>query len=829
MKRIKNIIVVLALFLLTLSSSTVYGQVSPYVVEVKVPPAIEQSALSLSVELTQNVQIQQVLLHYRQFGETEYKQIEMALSGRIAVATLPAKIVTPPYVEYYINMLLADGKTWVTFPLENPELNPLKIDVKGINPKDLEIRFLSPEQGETLTAEDLAIAISLMYTSEKVDRSKTHLYLDGVDVTNEALLSDDVLLYSPKNFNKPLSLGTHSLKVDLRDTIGNPYYSKELTFNLSTEIAMEEVRSSFQYNGNGQLELRNEKVDTVSTVYQRADVRLNGTYKLMTFGGSIHVTNEDKPDRQPQNRFLGTFQVADYLKLQVGDAYPVFPSLLVSGKRVRGITGSATYGFFNLDVTYGKTTRAVNGTIIGDTTYADSSIADARPKASQPLGGLKYRLFNAGTYERSFFAIRPSFGSGENFQFGLTYLKAKDDMNSIAYGINPGENFVAGADLLLAFDNQKIKWSSQAAFSLENKNILAGNFSDYDIEQYEGVYDTTKTVAERQSAMNDADNIKKYANLARNFITVNAELTPLNPATSGMPSLAYESELSLNYFGNFVRAQLFRRGIAYTSYGNDFVQTDIVGFDVSDRVRFLDNKMMASGSFETKHNTQNLLSGDITTIETYNISVSAMPATSLPSLMAGLGVNTRTNPINLAIDTTSNDSLYTANESTTRIFLASNYDFQILARNSLTATFSIANKKDNTFYKRDLNSMNFALSLTTYYEIPLQTTLALILSQNKAYQAIKDTMVGKYLGQTAEIPFSYSTISLNARYRLFNDRLNLLATFAPSFGDFKRMLIQAGADYQIINNHYIVGQVDFIKNTGKANDVIASIIYRLSL
>jgi hypothetical protein len=58
--------------------------------------------------------------------------------------------------------------------------------------------------------------------------------------------------------------------------------------------------------------------------------------------------------------------------------------------------------------------------------------------------------------------------------------------------------------------------------------------------------------------------------------------------------------------------------------------------------------------------------------------------------------------------------------------------------------------------------------------------------------------------------------------------LTLLATIAPSFGDFKRMLIQAGADYQIFEGHYIVGQLDFINNPGKGNDVIASIVYRFT-
>jgi hypothetical protein len=63
---------------------------------------------------------------------------------------------------------------------------------------------------------------------------------------------------------------------------------------------------------------------------------------------------------------------------------------------------------------------------------------------------------------------------------------------------------------------------------------------------------------------------------------------------------------------------------------------------------------------------------------------------------------------------------------------------------------------------------------------------------------------------------------------MLNERLSVTAMFAPSFGDFKRLLVQAGVDYQIMNNQFLVGQIDFIQNPGLGNDVIASIVYRVS-
>ncbi|MGD0589231.1 MAG: hypothetical protein ABSA44_00355 [Bacteroidota bacterium] len=829
---------VFSLLLIAIFLPVVYGQVSQYVIEVKVPAANEKTPLSLSVELTQNTQIRRVVLHYREFGKTEFKETDMLLSGRTAVATVPAEAMTPPYIEYYISMQLADNKQ-ATFPSESPETNPLKIQVKEVDVKDLEVRFLSPEPGETLAAEDLAVAVSLMYASDIVDKRRTRIYLDGADVTSEALLSDDVLLYSPKNFDKPLNFGAHSIKIELKDTLGNVYYTKQENFNLSTATALEEQKSLLQYTGNAQAEFRNEKVDSATTNYVRGDVHLGGSYKDFLFSGDVHLTNEEKSYLQPQDRFLATFQEADYAKVQIGDAYPQFPSLLVSGKRVRGITGSVTLGFFNLDVSYGKTDRAIDGTIGGLISYGDSSAASNRPKETTferfggqnpdygtPMDTLFYRMYTSGTYARNFLAIRPSFGSGENFQFGLTYMKAKDDMGSIVYGAYPKENLVVGADLLLAFDNQKVRWASQAALSLENNDISPGSYTDEEIDEFEGVNDPTKTPQQIEDAKKEADDLKKIAKIVRSFITVNSGLSPLNPI-KGMPSLAVESELSLNYLNNYLRAMVFRRGIAYASFGNDFVQNDIAGINISDRVRMFNNKIMASVSYETKsNNTQNDPMTPTTTYNTLNTSVTAYPSAELPSFTIGYGFNTRTNPIDLSTDTTQIDSLSIANEKTDRFFVAMNYDFQMVVRNSLTASVSIANKKDNTFYKRDQDNFNFSTFMSSFFSIPLQTTIGIIVSHTAAYSAW-DSVQQVYLKTTQkQTAFNYQTISLGARYRIMNDRLNLLATVAPSFGDFKRLLLQVGGEYQVRENHFLVSQFDFIKNSDRTSDAVFSILYR---
>jgi hypothetical protein len=226
------------------------------------------------------------------------------------------------------------------------------------------------------------------------------------------------------------------------------------------------------------------------------------------------------------------------------------------------------------------------------------------------------------------------------------------------------------------------------------------------------------------------------------------------------------------------------------------------------------------------------------------------PGVNFPTLTAGYGFNTRKNPIDLnqrmlfsprldslgnptaLLDTTilpsKADSLNYANEITNRLFFAANYDFNLLARQSFNATLSIANKTDHTFNLRNQENLNAAVALTTIYKIPMQTTIGFIYSHNATYTALQDSITKRYLTTTSKQTFDYQTVSFNVRYRLLNERLNLLATVAPSFGDFKRTLFQGGIDFQIMDGHYLVGQIDVIQYPEKGNDQIASLVYRFN-
>jgi len=801
--------------LLLALGASVQGQVSSVVLRVNAPVVSQNQPLPISAEFTPSSAVERVLLRYRGFGESEYRQQEMLLAGNTASLTIASQYVLPPYVEYYLLLELSGGRS-ETYPIDNAEATPLKVTVKPVDPKALEVRILSPEQGETVASEDMVVAISLYYASETVNRRATKVTLNGVDVTNQAVFSDDVILYSPATFPRPLSLGVQFLRVDLYDKSGALYHSVESNFNLSTAAAIAAQESRLRMGVNGQAEYRNEDVGTTKNTYIRGQLRANGSFRSLNFGSNIFITNEEKAERQPQNRFLA-FGDLEFLKLQVGDAFPRFPSYIVSGKRVRGLSANLFLKFFNVDVSYGETMRSIEGLALRDTTYKDSTALRARELNTLLKSGMTYTLFQSGTFSRNFFAIRPSFGSGENFQLGFTYMNSKDKVGSIKYGVTPQENLVAGTDIVIAFDEQRFRIEGQASLSLVNRDITKGNFTNADYDLMAGKNDPTLTPSERADRQQTADDLKKLADAASKFITINENLFPLNPVGEGLPGLAYEGLLTMNYFNNFIRAQYYQRGNAYYSFGNEFLQADIKGVALSDRIRLFSNRALVSISYEQREDNTAKTKVATTKYGNTNASLTLFPASTWPTFTFGYGVLTRksdakpTNPL---------QALYVADDVTNRISVQMNYDFSAGARHNLTLGTNLSDKKDNTANKRDQKNNSYFGSLTTNFNFPLQTTL----SYNSNLSESND-LIGTLLMTTQ---FKLSAFSFNAQYRLLEDKLRLAATVSSSTGDVKRTLFQAGADYSITMNHALALQGDFIKNTGYKNDQIVSLVYRFN-
>jgi len=805
----------LLLFVLVLLtfSPTALSQIVPIVSNVKTGQANDGQPLVVTVELSQNVGVSQVIFVYRQFGQSEFTEIEMALSGRSASITMPAGAVKSPYVEYYIRVNLVGGKT-ETYPVQNPEVNPMKIAVKEPDPKDQEVRIISPEPGSTIAIEELGVVVSLFYTPPLVDPKATRIFLDAIDVSKDAILSEDLLIYSPQNFNLELSKGAHSVTIELVDTTGKLYHRVRSDFAVTTAEALASEETRFRGRVDGQLELRDEALAASHRSYVRGDLRTSATYSVFQFGGMMHLDNQDKPTIQPQNRF-NIFAQTDWLRLEYGDAYPRFPSLMVSGKRVRGFTASLATGVLNLDVSIGETSRGVEG-IIDSTVGVDTS-SFVPPNNSRLKSDTTYEFFSGGTYKRNFLAVRTSFGSYEGTQWGLGFVKAKDDVGSIVYGILPQENLVVGSDFRVALDDENFKWETQASLSLTNTDISDGSFSQEDYDQL------------KQSDPETGDNLEKVGKIAEKIITVNEFLFPTNPVGKGLPSLALESALTLNYFSNYLTGMFFRRGASYQSFGNEFLQTDIQGFLIADRIRMFNNRVYLSLSYEAKSdNTADTKEGT-TDFGNFNSSVTVNPV-NFPAFTIGYGFNNRIADYDIRSGPdTSNVAQVSkfADEVTNRFYIGTNYDFVAMGnRQNVGLTVSIANKDDRTYYKANQSNLFLQLNWSQEYRIPLQTIVGFSISNNKNDLQIFTPAGADSILTTTE--FDYTSLSFGARYRIFEDKLRLAADIVPIFGSISRTNFQLGAQYAISQYHNLELFFGYIQNAALADDIISSLIYRFN-
>jgi hypothetical protein len=774
--------------------ANIHAQMSNFISSVKTGDAKDKSPLTISADLISPEAISAINIAFRSFGENEYKKMEMLMAGISASGTIPGENIQPPFIEYYLIIDLKDG-TSQTFPVDIEQGgSPVQVAVAGLSEKDSEIMVLSPADGETITSEDFLISVSFFKAPSNVEVSKTKIYLNGEDVSSKMLLAGDLIIISSENFDE-IQTGAKSLKVEIYDTEGNVYHTINKSFQVVTQQVAEQLASNWKYYGNLKAESRSETYSSESTWYNNFNADLSASNEYWKFNGYAYFTSEEKKDRQPYNRYSASVKGSDWLELNVGDAYPQFPSLIMEGKRVRGASGALNFGAFNLQASAGEIVRKIEGTVLE--TYTPENA----PLSSDVISinnGTEYAKVNLGTYSRQIFAIRPSFGSGENFQLGFSYLHAKDDPGSIKYSTRPQENAVFGTDLMFAFDEQNITFTSQAAISLFNKDISSGNLTD---AQIDSLFGPGKYIDM------DPNDVKTIRDIAGSFITVNQYIGPLNPQE--LASLAAEGAVNINYFNNSLKASYIYRGNDYQSFGQTFIRTDVKGINVVDRIRMIDNKVFISLGYESLKDNLQKTKVATTTYQTVSASLSIFPRADFPNITLGYNNYDNSNSISVK-DTVNND--YMVDESTNRFMLSLSYDIVMGVWHNTSLSFSTQNRDDNSLSNADAKFNSGIFSVNSYWDMNLSSTFQMIYSST----------------EISGVPFDYFTLVAGAKYKMLEDKLSLSASLSPSFGDFKRQAFEFLADYRIIQNFNLAFQTRIFRFPGKSTNSIIGLTTRYS-
>lgn len=789
------------------------AQISERITAVRSDPYRAGMPLHVTLDLSNTVGIEQIEIAYRQFGQRLYSRRELALSGNSATVDIPAADVAPPLLDYYIAVYGTSGSLIETYPPADPENHPYQFQLRDDLSVAADVIILSPEENERLNAEDVVISFSLLRADSSVDRSRTKVYLDEADLTAAAIIDDELVVLHPNQGGAELSSGDHTLRVELYDRLGSLVSRSGWRFAVraTSESASLDGASDYaawKYRGSVQLETRNETVSNTVTPYNRATMSANAATGQFQFTGRMHLTNEEKPYRQPQNRFFIGGE-SPWLKLGYGDTYPELSDFIMSGKRIRGFNGSLMLGPFRLDVVSGAVTRHVESDILG--VFPSDSLAAEQGR--DPGAGYavydtlasveRWAKIRYGTFDRNLFVIRPTIGK-EDSRISFSYLKAKDDIGSIRYGVRPQENMVIGSDFLVSFDRHGVELTGQAAAGFVNKDITGGTLSEAEIE---AIFGGGPGDIDPQDVLD----LRKYLS---NYITVNQHLVPLS--LKNTTTLAYDVGVRLNYFNNVFRFTYFRHGESFQSFGQSFYRADIKGFAITDRLRLANNRVLLTGGIERfDDNTANTKTST-TTSTTGNIGVSYLSPTDFPSVTVGylLASNENTIP---------SDSLYAIDDRTNRFLMQLNRQFKGMGgQHSASLGFSISSRDDNSTRNLDAQTISFTLGNSSRYAIPLETNV--MLSVNSTEFSAVDTAL-----QTAATTFNYTTLSANALYRMMEERLHLSATVSPTFGDISRTLVDASARYYFRPNISLQSQLSLYLNKRTDNDIIWSLILRLDV
>ncbi len=782
----------------------VFSQISDIVSRVNVSQFKPGEPLSIQAELINPASIERIELAYRSFGQSTFKQSEMSITGNAASLLVPFAELTPPFLEYYLLIQKRGGAAVETYPAENAQAHPLKVDLQVPTEPNESVIVLSPEQNERISPEDLYISFSLLRADSTVDRSNIKTSLDGADISASAVVSGDLVVVRP---SVPPTAGKHTIRVELFDTQGKSVQSVMWDFTAVPPGGTIEpiAQSMWLYNYSLQAETRNENIQNVTTPYNRMTLSAGARYNQYRFFGNLYATNEEKDMRQPQNRFFIGAE-SKWLKIGYGDSYPVFTDLVMSGRRVRGLTANLNLGTFHVDVAKGDINRRIESDTMK--TFPVDSLAAEQQRDSSGAFGIydpaanTWAKFSYGSFNRDILIVRPSFGNRDGSHFGLTYLKSTDDMNSIRFGTRPKENLLVGSDLLLLFDNRKIEIAGQVAMSATNNDITGGTFSDSDIDS---LY--------KNDTESRRNNIKQIRDIVGKFITVNQNLIPLN--TSNLPTLAYETGLTLNYFDNYLKFTYLRHGNNFESFGQSFVRTDVAGFNIADRLRLANGQVILGGGFERLHDNTASTKAATTTFTTGNFSVGYFPRTDVPNITVAYLLAS-------SLNDRARDSVYGVDDKTNRFFVQLGKEFMLGARHNATLGVSTSTRDDNT--PRNLGTKNTSVSFNNVstFSIPLQTIVSLITVSNSlklpsAPGTVKDTSI------------NYTTLYLNAQWRLIDEKLRLSGSLSPTFGDIQRTLIDARAQYYFIRNVSLASQFNLYLNKITNNDILWSIILRADM
>lgn len=499
------------------------------------------------------------------------------------------------FLEYYLQLTTAEGGS-ITCPELVPQTSPFRIDIKepALRTDARPFALCGPLEFEP--DEQVLIAISLQ---EPIAAEDLHIQLGGEDITSLCVTDPWLITYLPT----PAQPQQGALVIQWRQ-------SPDLvtTWQMGSVLKRKARTRGYRLQASTFETIHFEQVADRWENYHRVGGNLSweqGRQKL-SLVLNLAVRDLQENQLQPQSRFTVKYQVP-MLTLEAGDVYPRVNQLVLQGTRMRGAQVDFRSQVFSLQAMAGL----LRHEILDDDT--------------------------AQTLARTLIAVAPRFGNYRKISTGLVLMKSWDQKRDNTF-VHPQENLVLGGDFTMRVLQQRLTWTTEAAFSLSNTNTAEPVLSDADLDTLSWDWPGFLPTPEQMESI----------------FTINPYLSPTNPL--GLTSLAWQSRLQANFPGNTLTLRWRHLGTDYESFGNGGIMNDQQGFEVTDGFRLLSRQFyihLAGRSYRDNLNGGLDNSWGTTRNSAWQTNVSWYPTQNWPTVHLSGQLTQRKN------DVASNSDYYT--------------------------------------------------------------------------------------------------------------------------------------------------------------------------
>ena len=251
------------------------------IIHIPVTTAEQGVAVAIVAKSFASENVARAMLFFRRLGGESYQKQRMVKEGDEFIGNIPAEIIMPEAVEYYLAFYGRAGKTY-SHPADEPEILPHVMFVKSQAEVDW-LEILYPEANSVIFEKRPEISAVFLLGTLTVDAVKVKL--DEEDVTQKCELTEDFFLYVPE---EELAVGLHRLTIQIPPTSASEERQSVREAPPRGPRAVDGFSWHFRIAGRPTLLTRPNGF--ASILWQRNDATSDSPFLLYNPGSNVNVT-----------------------------------------------------------------------------------------------------------------------------------------------------------------------------------------------------------------------------------------------------------------------------------------------------------------------------------------------------------------------------------------------------------------------------------------------------------------------------------------------------------------------------------------------------------